>query len=433
MQAMISFLLVLPLVVTGTQDRALYSLSRKTSAAAIETVKERADAIARGDEKLSYDGNLQDIFALAQALADEDGLTMPITSPSMAPANDSDATLKSCTKNFNYEQVEEVSFTYSIENSPSYSSSAVQSSLEYAINDALAAKFLNCGARLRRLILATDAIVITAVDSLPVDTPIKDMTCTSTVNAANTCTIVNGIMDVYVGTKADSALISYTIRSSVRDFFPVAEVEGLVKAIYLAPDLDTTSQVNTGAGGASLGAASGSSNNLSTRSIVLFSFAAVAVLSSMGAALWFKKIQRSRNDHQEFESTVAPDLSLLGGSGSGPDMTPIRVETPCEHKDFLADTDSDSLSPYNSMLPTAYRLNQTGAQMDVLLEFNESYDDQDSHILISEGWTTDSEVDSEEVDLMIDTSRTKDIAVLGARKRKDEVGGSLLPPLETMV
>ena len=181
MPAMISFLLVLPLVVTGTQDRALYSLSRKTSAAAIETVKERADAIVRGDEKLSYDGNLQDIFALAQALADEDGLTMPITSPSMAPANDSHATFKSCTKNFNFEQVEEVSFTYSIENSPSYSSSAVQSSLEYAINDALAAKFLNCGARLRRLILATDAIVVTAVDSLPVDTPIKDSKFDATV------------------------------------------------------------------------------------------------------------------------------------------------------------------------------------------------------------------------------------------------------------
>ena len=82
------------------------------------------------------------------------------------------------------------------------------------------------------------------------------------------------------------------------------------------------------------------------------------------------------------------------------------------------------------MLPPAYRMDEGVSQMDVVLEMNESFDDQASNILISEGWTTESDVDSIDVSNLIDISRTSEAPVLGARKRKEDGSINLLPPLD---
>jgi hypothetical protein len=203
-------------------------------------------------------------------------------------------------------------------------------------------------------------------------------------------------------------------------------------AQYLGPDIPNLSEVNTDTDSDTRSPVNASSNNdLSARSILLFSFAAVAFVSSIGVAMWFRKRTLNRHDDSEYDSTVGPTLSPL--AGGGPDMTLLRVDSHGENEDYLADTgsdESDSHSPFSSMLPPAYRLDEGVSQMDVVLEMNESFDDQASNILISEGWTTESDVDSIDVSNLIDISRTSEAPVLGARKRKEDGSINLLPPLD---
>jgi hypothetical protein len=233
-------------------------------------------------------------------------------------------------------------------------------------------------------------------------------------------------MQVYLAEGANVALVRYKVRSSIRDYLPVANntVVGLVTARYLGPEIPSLSEANAVDERNTLNTKS--NNELSARSIVLFSFAAVAMVSAVGAAMWFRKVHHRGNNYGEYDSTVGPNLSPL--SGSGPDMTSLRVDT--NEKDLLVDSGSDvaSLSPFSSMLPDAYRMEEGASEMDVVSETNESYDDQASSIVISEGWTTESDVDSADVSNVIDSSR--EVLVLGARKRKEDGGGNLLPPMD---
>jgi hypothetical protein len=233
-------------------------------------------------------------------------------------------------------------------------------------------------------------------------------------------------MQVYLADGANVALVRYKVRSSIRDYLPVANktVVGLVTARYLGPEIPNLSEANAVDERNTLNTKS--NNDLNSRSIVLFSFAAVAIATAVGATMWFRKVHNRGDNYGEYESTVGPNRSPL--SGSGPDMTLLRVDT--NEKDLPVDSGSDvaSLSPFSSMLPNAYRMEEGASEIDVVLETNESYDDQASSMLMSEGWTTESDVDSADVSNIINSSR--EVLVLGARKRKEDEGGNLLPPID---
>jgi hypothetical protein len=160
-------------VAVAVENRALFSLSRRNSEAAQETMLQRAEDIQNGKTTLSYDGDLDYIFALAEALArQEDSISITSKPPTTAPVTGStaDVTLKSCTPDVKYASVEEISYLYEMETASEVLAADVQGDLEYAMNGQLANLFLNCDARLRRS-LQEDVIGMAAISSLPKDEP----------------------------------------------------------------------------------------------------------------------------------------------------------------------------------------------------------------------------------------------------------------------
>lgn len=154
------------------ESRAYYSLSRITTAVVTESIQQRADDIQSGKTTLSYSGDLDEIFALAEAVAKEEdaGIIFETVPPTLAPSGTL-GTLKSCRANLENTNVEEISFMYSMETLSVFPLFQVQSALEDDMNDEMAKRFLNCDARVRRRSLQENYIAVIAIDSMPVDEP----------------------------------------------------------------------------------------------------------------------------------------------------------------------------------------------------------------------------------------------------------------------
>jgi hypothetical protein len=168
----ISFFSLLSVVAAAKESRAFYSLSRTATSVVTESIQQRADDIQSGKTTLSYSGDLDEIFALAEALAREEdtGISTKTVPPTLAPS-DASGTLKSCRANLKDTNVEEISFMYSMETLSAFPLSQVQSALEHDLNDEVARRYLNCDARVRRRSLQGNYIGVIAVDSMPVDEP----------------------------------------------------------------------------------------------------------------------------------------------------------------------------------------------------------------------------------------------------------------------
>jgi hypothetical protein len=164
----LSFLSLLS-AATAMENRALFSLSRRNSEMTQETLLQRAEDIQNGKRTLSYDGDLDNIFAMAEALARQ-GDAISVTSQPPTTGSTTDVTLSSCTPDVKFTSLEEISYRYEMETASEVSAVDVQGDLEYAMNGHLANLFLNCGARLRRS-LQGDVIGMSAISSLPKDEP----------------------------------------------------------------------------------------------------------------------------------------------------------------------------------------------------------------------------------------------------------------------
>ena len=101
---------------------------------------------------------------------------------------------------------------------------------------------------------------------------------------------------------------------------------------------------------------------------------------------------------QHDDETSAPPLARIDTTDNG------KVDS------------EEQLSPFSEMLPKAYRLDD-GSDMSIILEVPEDASiGQSSGILVSEGWSTDSE--DLDVSSVMNVSRMSEVPVLGATRLK---------------
>jgi hypothetical protein len=219
-------------------------------------------------------------------------------------------------------------------------------------------------------------------------------------------------MRYYVGSGGDRTAAEFSVRFEVKNYLnSVIVIPGLFATEYLGPDIEKPAEANTGnPGDTGRFSAPDSNNMLSSRSILLFTFAGVAFVVSIGVAVWFRcnKERRANRDNMisgESEVTVTKEAS----------QTVLNIDT----MDSGSYEDNETLSPFSKMLPAAYRLDDGQADMSVILESVESssVNDRGSSILLSEGYTTD-EGESDGVDTShLDFSNYSSAPVLGAKPR----------------
>ena len=233
-------------------------------------------------------------------------------------------------------------------------------------------------------------------------------------SARNVCRVAEGRMRYFVGSGGDRTAAEYNILVEVKSYLDSdVVIPGLFATTYLGPDIakpvvDSGTPVDTGRF-----SAPEANNELSNRSILLFTFAGVAFVVSIGVAAWFRcnKARRANRDIVESGESQAT-LSKDGAPAT------LNIDT-MESGSF---EDNETLSPFSKMLPAAYRLDDGQADMSVILESVESssVNDRGSSILLSEGYSTEEGESGEEVDTShLNFSNYSSAPVLGAKPRGD--------------
>ena len=205
-------------------------------------------------------------------------------------------------------------------------------------------------------------------------------------------------MTVSLAENADEAFITYKVRQETRAFLNSLKEGGVAGARYLGPQIVSPTQA-TDADNFDAEAPLAASNPLSSRTIVLFSVAAGAFVMVIGLAMYFRRLYNNRKeDMQHDDETSAPPLARIDTTDNG------KVDS------------EEQLSPFSEMLPKAYRLDD-GSDMSIILEVPEDASiGQSSGILVSEGWSTDSE--DLDVSSVMNVSRMSEVPVLGATRLK---------------
>lgn len=284
--------------------------------------------------------------------------------------------------------------------------------LEPMMNSHIAMVLLPCDVAQFSGRYLTDDVGLVALDSNPVDQVDTTGFCGATFKR-NTCRVVEGQMRYFVGSGGDRTAAGFDVRVEVKNYLDsVIVIPGLFATKYLGPDIEKpASEVNTGNPGDTGRVSAPDSNSaLSSRSIVLFAFAGVAFVVSIGVAFWFRchKERRANRDNLisgESEVTVAKEAS----------QAVLNIDT----MDSGSIEDNETLSPFSKMLPAAYRLDDGQADMSVILESVEgsSTNDRGSSILLSEGYTTDEGESDGVENSHLNFSNYSSAPVLGAKPR----------------
>jgi len=301
-----------------------------------------------------------------------------------------------------------VDFTYSIETESAYfqERDQIRRATEEALTKDIANLLLPCGIQTRRLrqLQSGNSLGFEGVDHLPEDSFSPSALCDPYV-FDNDCSIVDGILTVYIEENADFELAKYYTLTAIREALSLvdAQVTGLVKATYLGPDIVNPAAFNPNSAETEKNIEE--SDDLST-SLVLFAVGGCAFVASVGLIYYLRR----QGNGQSGAATAAAGSDQQTG---------------------LSREHSHPLSPFSEMLPSAYRFDQDG-QMSAILELDDESATQRSGIAISEsGFTTDEEGSSCAISSMGDTDPAGSVnrsSVLGARKRdeQDESMDSLL-------
>ena len=316
-------------------------------------------------------------------------------------------TLISCSES-SLDRPETVDFTYSIETESAYfqERDQIRRATEEALTKDIANLLLPCGIQTRRLrqLQSGNSLGFEGVDHLPEDSFSPSALCDPYV-FDNDCSIVDGILTVYIEENADFELAKYYTLTAIREALSLvdAQVTGLVKATYLGPDIVNPAAFNPNSAETEKNIEE--SDDLST-SLVLFAVGGCAFVASVGLIYYLRR----QGNGQSGAATAAAGSDQQTG---------------------LSREHSHPLSPFSEMLPSAYRFDQDG-QMSAILELDDESATQRSGIAISEsGFTTDEEGSSCAISSMGDTDPAGSVnrsSVLGARKRdeQDESMDSLL-------
>lgn len=219
-------------------------------------------------------------------------------------------------------------------------------------------------------------------------------------------------MRYFVGSGGDRAAAEYNLLVEVQSYLnSVIVIPGLFATTYLGPNITKPTEVDSGTpADAGRFRAPDANNELSNRSIFLFTFAGVAFVVSIGVAFWFRcnkvrRANRSMINSGESQVTSTKDAATAV----------LQINT----MDSGSFEDNETLSPFSKMLPAAYRLDDCQGDMSVILESVESssVNERGSSILLSEGYSTE-EGESEDVDAShLNFSNYSSAPVLGAKPR----------------
>ena len=209
----------------------------------------------------------------------------------------------------------------------------------------------------------------------------------------NDCSVVDGILTVYISQQTDFELAKYYTLTAIREALGLVngQVTGLVKATYLGPDIVNPAEFNVN--GIEADDIAQDPNNLNT-SLVLFAVGGCAFAASVGLIYY---LRRHGNSSSGGATQAAGSDQETGLSGH-------------DHP----------LSPFSEMLPSAYRFDQDG-QMSAILELDDESATQRSGIAISDsGFTTDEEgsIAISAISSLGDSVSVTQRTVLGARKRQ---------------
>lgn len=214
--------------------------------------------------------------------------------------------------------------------------------------------------------------------------------CTPSVDIENQCTVIDGILTVYISQQADFELAKYYTLTAIRQALGLVDnqVTGLVKAVYLGPDIANPAAFGTSeidAGDIATGP-----DNINT-SLVLFAVGGCAFAASVGLIYYLRR-------HGSGNSGAATQAA-----GSDQQTGQYDAERP--------------LSPFSEMLPSAYRFDQDG-NMSAILELDDESGTQRSGIIVSDSGFTTEEEGSIAISMDGTASLNRaDSPVLGARKR----------------
>ena len=216
-------------------------------------------------------------------------------------------------------------------------------------------------------------------------------------------------MFVASGDTADFA--HFRVRVEIKNYLnSIRSIPGLYATTYLGPEISSPTGINTGTtDGLPRLTVNSDKNDLTNRATILFAFAGVAFISSIGLAVWFRLSHR----HLPRHTTTTTNNNSHTNIKEDEPREILRVDT---KESVSFEDDNDPLSPFSKMLPAAYRLDDDQADMSVILELNESLNDRGSSILISEGYTTD-DGESLDLDASLNFSQYSSAPVLGATRR----------------
>lgn len=221
-------------------------------------------------------------------------------------------------------------------------------------------------------------------------TAVHKADCDAAVDFENDCSVIDGILTVYISYDADFELAKYYTLTAIREILNFSgfhkQVTGLVRAQYLGPEIINPAAIETDEI-----IADDISRNDTNTSLVLFAVGGTAFAASVALVYYL----RSHGSASSGAATQAAGSDQqTGQSGERP------------------------LSPFSEMLPSAYRFDQDG-NMSAILELDDESATQRSGIVISDGGFTSTEEDGSIAVSMdgIASFNRLDSPVLGARQR----------------
>jgi hypothetical protein len=217
-------------------------------------------------------------------------------------------------------------------------------------------------------------------------------------------------MEVYYKPGYDRDIIEYIVRSAANSFLNSnPNITGLARTSYDGPDTTNPPGITDPDEAASGTPVDG--GNLSSKSVAIMSLASVGFVVAVGIVTYFRLRKSARMDE-------VPYVTTLENEGSNDESSPSRSG----EESTLAFTSGENLlSPFSSMLPNAYRLESpfsSSVEMGTIPESDVS-DEQNSGLLISEGYSTPSEDSSIEFPYFENPYMLTG-PVLGARPRTEE-------------
>ena len=315
-----------------------------------------------------------------------------------------------------------LTFRYAIEILAEFELEEIISALETDLNLYLANTLLPCYGDAPSRQLQEDFGIV-AFDSFPEDEASSRSFCGPR-DAKNICLVVDGAMQAMLNEVADPDKARFHIRSAIRDYMNgIPSLEGIVLSTYISPAILDPTTLRQSAGRSTSQDTANNSSAVSNESIVLFALAGAAIAGSVGIALWFGIGRRNRKkEASEGKMTVIHEIAH------------INTMDTCEEPELI--------SPFSAMLPSAYRLDSpsihtrgshrsNGGDMSIILETEEN-DHDSSGILISEGYTTDSdEMDISSLMGMSRVNQSQDHGLLGAVRWEEQTDPILEFGLET--